>query len=59
VHTFPRINDPGLTLQIAEWSDIHRPHWGSTRIEAWDGSRLQTLIIKPTKMPVGLLGWFK
>jgi hypothetical protein len=48
-----------LTLQIAEWSDIHRPHWGSTRIEAWDDSRLQSRIIKPTKKPVGLLGWFK
>ncbi|MFZ3259597.1 MAG: hypothetical protein WA135_01870 [Thiobacillus sp.] len=59
MHTFPRINDPGLTLQIAEWSDIHRPHWGSTRIEAWDDNRLQSRITKPTKKPVGLLGWFK
>lgn len=59
VNTFPCINDPELTLQIAECSDIHRPHWGSTRIEAWDDSRLQSLIIKLTKKPVGLLGWFK
>lgn len=46
-------------MQIAEWSDIHRPHWGSTRVEAWDDNRLHSLIIKPTKKPVGLLGWFK
>jgi hypothetical protein len=46
-------------MQIAEWSDIHRPHWGSTRIVAWDDNRLQSLIIKLTKKPVGLLGWFK
>ena len=45
-------------MQIAEWSDIHRPHWGSTRIVAWDDNRLQSLIIKLTKKPVGLLGWF-
>jgi hypothetical protein len=59
VHTFPCINDPGLTLQIAEWSD------STDRIGAAPGSRLgtaagrKTLIIKPTKKPVGLLGWFK
>lgn len=46
-------------MQIAEWSDTHRPHWGSTRIEAWDDNRLQSLIIKLTKKPVRLLGWFK
>jgi len=59
VNTFPCITDPGLTLQIAERSDTHRPHWGSTRIEAWNDSRLQSLIIKLTKKPVGLLGGFK
>jgi len=58
VNTFLCINDPGLTLQIAEWSDIHRPHWGSTRIVAWDDNRLQSLIIKLTKKLVGLLGRF-
>lgn len=45
-------------MQIAEWSDIHRPHWGGTRIVAWDDNRLQRLIIKLTKKPVGLLGRF-
>jgi hypothetical protein len=59
VNTFPSTTNPGLTMQIAEWSDIHRPHWGSTRIEAWDDNRLQSLIIKLTKKPVRLLGWFK
>lgn len=59
VNTFTCITDPGLTLQIAEWSDIDRPHCGSTRIVAWDDNRLQSLIIKLTKKPVGLLGWFK
>jgi hypothetical protein len=60
VNTFTCITDPGLTLQIAEWSDIDRPHCGSTRIVvAWDDNRLQSLIIKLTKKPVGLLGGFK
>ena len=59
VNTFPCITDPGLTMQIAAWSDIHRPHWGGTRIVAWDDNRLQSLIIRLTKKPVGLLGWFK
>jgi hypothetical protein len=59
VNIFPCITDSGLTLKIAGWSDIHRPHWGSTRIEAWDDNRLQSLIIRLTKKPVGLLGWFK
>ena len=60
VNTFTCITYPGLTLQIAEWSDIDRPHCGSTRIVvAWDDNRLQSLIIKLTKKPVGLLGWFK
>ncbi|WP_018079003.1 hypothetical protein [Thiobacillus denitrificans] len=59
VNTFTCITDPGLTLQIAEWSDIDRPHCGSTRIVvAWDDNRLQSLIIKQTKKPVGLLGRF-
>jgi hypothetical protein len=58
VNTFTCITDPGLTLQIAEWPDIHRPHWGSTRIVAWDDNRLQSLIIKLTKKFVGLLGRF-
>ncbi len=59
MNTFTCITDPGLTLQIAEWSDIDRPHWGSTRIVvAWDDNRLQSLIIKLTKKPVGLLGRF-
>jgi hypothetical protein len=58
VNTFTCITDPGLTLQIAEWPDIHRPHWGSTRIVALDDNRLQSLIIKLTKKPVGLLGRF-
>ena len=58
MNTFTCITDPGLTLQIAEWPDIHRPHWGSTRIVAWDDNRLQSLIIKLTKNPVGLLGRF-
>ncbi|OHE56862.1 MAG: hypothetical protein A2X71_04785 [Thiobacillus sp. GWE1_62_9] len=58
MNTFTCITDPGLTLQIAEWLDIHRPHWGSTRIVAWDDNRLQSLIIKLTKKPVGLLGRF-
>ncbi|WP_296653095.1 hypothetical protein [Thiobacillus sp. 63-78] len=48
-----------MTLQIAEWPDFPSPHWGSTQIEAWDGSRLHSLIIKQTKKPVGLLGCFK
>ena len=46
-------------MQIAEWSDIHRPHWGSTRIDIWEVNRLQSLIIKLAKKPVGLLGGFK
>ena len=58
MNTFTCITDPGLTLQIAEWLDIHRPHWGITRIVAWDDNRLQSLIIKLTKKPVGLLGRF-
>lgn len=58
MNTFTCITDPGLTLQIAEWPDIHRPHWGSTRIVAWDDNRLQSLIIKLTKKFVGLLGRF-
>ena len=58
MNTFTCITDPGLTLLIAEWSDIHRPHWGSTRIGAWDDNRLQSLIIKLTKEFVGLLGRF-
>ena len=58
MNTFTCITDPGLTLQIAEWSDIHRPHWGSTRIVAWDDNRLQSLIIKLTKKSVCLLGRF-
>ena len=58
MNTFTCITDPGLTLQIAEWLDIHRPHWGSTRIVAWDDNRLQSLIIKLTKEFVGLLGRF-
>jgi hypothetical protein len=58
VNTFTCIADPGLTLQVAEWPDIHRPHWGSTRIVALDDNRLQSLIIKLTKKPVGLLGRF-
>lgn len=58
MNTFTCITDPGLTLQIAEWLDMHRPHWGSTRIVAWDDNRLQSLIIKLTKKPVGLLGRF-
>lgn len=58
MNTFTWITDPGLTLLIAKWSDIHRPHWGSTRIVAWDDNRLQSLIIKLTKKPVGLLGRF-
>ena len=58
VNTFTCITDPGLTLLIVEWSDIHRPHWGSTRIVAWDNNRLQSLIIKLTKKPVGLMGRF-
>lgn len=59
MNTFTCITDPGLTLQIDEWSDIDRPHCGSTRIVvAWDDNRLQSLIIKLTKKPVGLLGRF-
>ena len=58
MNTFTCIADPGLTLLIVEWSDIHRPHWGSTRFVAWDDNRLQSLIIKLTKKPVGLLGRF-
>jgi hypothetical protein len=58
VNTFTCITDPGLTLQIAEWSEIYRRHLGSTRIDAWDDNRLQSLIIKLTEKPVGLLGRF-
>jgi hypothetical protein len=58
VNTFTCITDPGLTLQIAEWSDINRRHCGITRIVAWDDIRLQSLIIKLTEKPVGLLGRF-
>jgi len=59
VHTFPCITGPGLILQIAEWPD------STDRIGAAPGSMLataagrKTLIIKPTKKPVGMLGWFK
>jgi hypothetical protein len=59
VNTFTCIADPGLTLLIAEWSDIHRPHWGSTKVDACEDNRLQSLIIKLTKKPMGLLGGFK
>jgi len=46
-------------MQISEWSDIHRPHWDSTKVDACEDNRLQSLIIKLTKKPVGLLGGFK
>jgi len=59
VNTFPWTIDPELTTQIAGWSVIHRPNWGSTGIDACEDNRLQSLIFKLTKKPVGLLGWFK
>ncbi|MDP1756139.1 MAG: hypothetical protein Q8L38_01640 [Pseudohongiella sp.] len=59
MNTFPCTTDPELTMQIAEWSGIPKPHWDSTRIVAWDDNRLQSLVIKLTKKSVGLIGWFK